>query len=54
MIDTSRYIILENKVYNSLEEATQQIRDCYSNLLGVTTFLENGKWIIIRDKKFID
>ena len=53
MIDTDRYIIIEKRTYDTLEEALQQIRDCYSNLLGMTTYMENGKWVILRDKKFI-
>lgn len=52
MIDQDKYIILEVRMYKTREDASKQVREVYSNLLGVIPMQdnENGKWYIVRVK----
>lgn len=50
MVDTKNYSLLENEGYTDKSMAYEQIRSCYSNMNGVTTYYDNGLWYIVQSK----
>lgn len=50
MINTKNYILLDLIGYPNRIIAYEQIRSCYSNMNGVTTYNDNGLWYIVQSK----
>lgn len=50
MINTNNFIILESEGYTNKAEAYDNIRVCYSNMKGVTTYYDKGLWYIVQNK----
>ena len=50
MIDTKNYILIEQEGYENKTEAYNTIRVLYSQMSGITTYYDNGKYYIVQSK----
>lgn len=53
MIDSRYYELIEGIGYPTKEEAYEVICTLYSNIIGVTTYYDEGKWYIVKKKKIL-